>query len=364
MHSNNMKNKASPADVLVSLRQANNDLQVVAGVDVDPSGFTLLAMLRNEMYFLPAFLAHYRGLGVERFVFLNDRSDDGTWEYLRQQPDVVVVQSSRSYGDPVEVHPFVTGKSTNYRVSLLWRSLLHDMFAQDKWALQVDLDEFVRLPAGTKFQDLIDRLNRQHARAVWGVMLDVYPRDMKSLAEQEKPSQLNISADWYFDGEKHLQLRRNRGPRVVHAGARARLYQSYGVDKLYRTLQVKTKKPKGRWLFNPWSRTKPLVYNALQKPILLKWEEHCYFTSSHNTNILASPNYLLPIQHFRFTGALYRKLQVGIREKSYHNHSADHRLLAELLRVMEAHSGSFLYRHSRSLGCFEDFSNTGNALGL
>ena len=65
-----------------SLRQEYNDLRLVSRKDVDPSGFTLLAILKNEIYFLPAFLNHYRRLGVQRFVFLDDRSDDGSFEYL------------------------------------------------------------------------------------------------------------------------------------------------------------------------------------------------------------------------------------------------------------------------------------------
>ena len=47
------------------------------------------------------------------------------------------------------------------------------MFAMNQWALQVDLDELIRLPEGMTLQDLIERLERQKARAVWGIMLDV-----------------------------------------------------------------------------------------------------------------------------------------------------------------------------------------------
>lgn len=129
--------KSTPIETLVSLRREHNDLRVVAGADVDPSGFTLLAVLRNEMYFLPDFLAHYRGLGVERFVFLNDRSDDGSFAYLCRQPDTVIVESRRTYGDTVEMASGSADRIEVVRILPLWRGMLHDMFALDRWALQV-----------------------------------------------------------------------------------------------------------------------------------------------------------------------------------------------------------------------------------
>ena len=352
------------AEVHTSLRKSYNDLRVVAGNDVDPSGFTLLAILRNEMYFLPDFMAHYRGIGVERFVFLNDHSDDGSFEYLIQQPDTVVVESGRTYGDTIDVPTPVSDTIRNIRIIYLWRSLLHDLFAQNRWALQVDLDEFVHLRKGMRVQDLVMLLERQDARAVWGVMLDVYPKDIGALAEQEKTNRFDISATWYFDGERHLRLRQARIPRTVHPGARARLYHTYGVDRLYPVLKTKKGNKVIRRLGRSWFRPGPPKYNALQKPILVKWGGDCYFKSSHSVNLPASTDYLLPIQHFRFAGALYQKIRTGLRDGSYYNNSADHRLLSELLRTMEALNGSFLYRKSKPFDSFEDLARTGNALGL
>ena len=48
----------------------------------------------------PAFLAHYRRLGADRFVILDDRSTDGTVAFLAAQPDVMVVG---------ERHPLLRG---------------------------------------------------------------------------------------------------------------------------------------------------------------------------------------------------------------------------------------------------------------
>ena len=347
-----------------SLRWDNNDLRILAGSDVDPSGFTLLAILRNEMYFLPAFLAHYRRLGVQRFVFLDDRSDDGSLKFLVQQPDTVVVGSNRRFGDKVELPSSMSGSIREFRIHFLWRSILYDMFAHDRWALLVDLDEFIHLPSGTTFQDLVAKLDEQNIRALWAVMLDVYPKDITAFAEIGNSTRLNTSENWYFDAEQHLRLRRGRPPKIIYPGARARLFSQFGIDSLYRELGVGRPSRISRLLRRIRAPKKPLRYNSIVKPALLKWRDDSYFKSPHNINLSASTNHLLPIQHFRFSGSLEQRMQMALRENSYFLDSSDYRLMSELLRTMQNQDGSFLYRNSRPLESFENLVETRNAVGL
>ena len=315
------------------------------------------------MYFLPAFLAHYRRLGVERFVFLNDRSDDGSFEYICKQPDTVIVESGRAYGDSVKVPPHLSESIRNLRIVDLWRSMLHDIFAQDRWALQVDLDEFVRLPEEMTFQDLAAQLDKEDVRAVWGIMLDVYPKDIATLAEQENSVRIDQSATWYFDGEMHVRLRNNKKPKIVYPGTRSRLYHMHGVDNLF------PRRNKKGWLKNKWfgkllPRDRFPKYVQLRKPTLLKWRDNSFFRSTHLTNLTSSNVYLLPIQHFRFTGSLYRRIEMALHEKSYHGESLDYRRLLALLQIMEEKNSSFLYPNSRPLESFKDFVETHNSRGL
>ena len=315
------------------------------------------------MYFLPEFLAHYRGLGVERFVFLNDRSDDGSFEYLLQQPDTVVVESSRRYGDTVDFPPALSDEPGSRRILFLWRTLLHEIFARDRWALQVDLDEFVHLPEGMTFQDMVLHLERQDRHQVWGVMLDVYPENIAALAEQKDTSRLGMSTTWYFDGEMHLRLRRGKKPLTVYPGARSRLYYAFGMDSIFPELAARKSNLSERIRRARFGSFLPR-YNQIKRPVLLKWRDECYYVGSHNTNLIGSNRYLLPIQHFKFSGSLYRKIEMGICESRYFKNSLDHRILAELLKKMKEGNGSFLYPNSRSVNSFADFSETRNAVGF
>ena len=348
----------------VSLRQKYNDLRIVCGNRVDPSGFTLLAILRNEMYFLPAFLTHYRRLGVQRFVFLDDRSDDGSYEYLLQQPDTVVLHSDLSFGHKVELPPAISGPVKDSRIEFLWRSILHDSFTPNRWALQVDLDEFIHLPRGMTFPDLVTQLDQQRTRALWAVMLDVYPKDIATFTEYAHSPRLDTSATWYFDGERHLRLRQDRPPKTVYPGARARLYWEYGVDRLYSVLGIKKRSVMEKLSRKLGLSRRPPRYNVISKPALLKWRDDSYFITPHNTNLPSSTHYLLPIQHFRFSGSLDRKIRLALRDDSHFLGSGDYRLLMELLRTMMETNGSFLYRNSRPFESFCDFFETRNAFGF
>ena len=355
---------SAEAAAFVAFRRAHDDLRVVGG-DAGPGGFTLLALLRNEMYFLPPFLAHYRALGVERFVFLDDRSSDGSREYALRQPDTIVVESARRYGDPVPLPSSLAGSNRDPRMEVLWRSLLHDRFAPDRWAVQVDLDEFVHLPAGSTFPGVVSRIGR-NARVLWGVMLDVYPENLSTLANHSASGVLETGATWFFDGERHLRLVRGRPPVRVYPGARARLYARYGLIEQSDRINRRVEQSASSCAFVRWrARWNPAeIYNNIRKPVLVRWGEGSYFRSSHATNLPASTRHLLPIVHFRFSGAVDARVGAALRERSHYLGSSDYRRVHALLRAMADSDGSFLYPRSRPLEDFRDLARTGNAAGL
>ena len=53
----------------------------------------LFACLRNEMTRLPHFLKHYRNLGVDHFLFVDNGSDDASDTYLSAQSDISLWQT-------------------------------------------------------------------------------------------------------------------------------------------------------------------------------------------------------------------------------------------------------------------------------
>jgi len=346
---------------------AFDDLKVVSSRQPDPEAMTLCAVGRNEMYFLPVFLEHYRKLGIEQFAILDDRSTDGTTEYLLSQPDVVVFESNYRYGDEVDLPAHIVDTMLSERILYVWRTIFYDRFAKNRWAVQVDLDEFIHLPLGTTFQDIARILDHEGSCLAHGVMLDVYPETLSDLAGMADQREIDPAATWYFDAEPHLKLRAGKYPKILHHGARARLYHSYGVARPYQ----KPNKPKPAYRIW-WKRmkgsgfgTKIPFYNKTFKPVMAKWPDGAYFKSSHRTSIHGSDRILLPFQHYRFTGALYAKIDMAIRENSYSAGSQDHHLLSNLLQQMRTrNNGTFLYRNSRVLNSFDDLKKAGVSIDI
>lgn len=123
----------------------------------------LFCVIRNEIYRVKVFMKHYRNLGIEAFVFLDNNSDDGTAEFLRQQEDVILYTSSQQY-------------SSARRVA--WLNRLMAIYGQNRWCLVVDSDEFVTYIGCEKYSlpDLVKRAVRNNCNRVEGFMLDMYPK--------------------------------------------------------------------------------------------------------------------------------------------------------------------------------------------
>ena len=128
---------------------------------------------------LPAFLAHYRRLGVDRFIVLDDCSTDGTMAFLAAQPDVMVVESGIRYFAEVPYPPETLARIRETRAVRLWRDQMLDQFCTGQWAVVVDPDEFLALPAD--LPAFFASLAAEGAEAAWGVMVDMYPERVRDI---------------------------------------------------------------------------------------------------------------------------------------------------------------------------------------
>jgi hypothetical protein len=89
----------------------------------------LIVITHNQGTLLWHFLAHYRRLGVTRFLCVDDASTDGTHELLAAQLDVDLYTSNVRY----------KGASRGR----LWREMLVSRYGTWRWYVLVDTDEFL-----------------------------------------------------------------------------------------------------------------------------------------------------------------------------------------------------------------------------
>lgn len=129
----------------------------------------LFCVERNEMLRLPFFLQYYRKLGVTQFIFIDNNSDDGSFEFLLEQPDCHVFWTNDDYNQSGH--------------GLIWLNHLvneTNILNTDQWYVIADVDEFLVYPHCETYplKNLITYLNTTNAEAVPSFMLDMYAENL------------------------------------------------------------------------------------------------------------------------------------------------------------------------------------------
>lgn len=168
--------------------------------------------VRNETLRLPYFLDHHRKLGVDHFLFVDNSSDDGTAEYLAQQPDVSLWSTPHSY--------------RLSRFGMDWLTWLQLKHAHGHWCLTLDADEILIYPHHDTrpLPALIDWLEQNDRRSFGALMLDMYPKGRlsdQSYASGDDPFQTMC----WFDGGNYMITRKPDLQNLwIQGGVRARRF--------------------------------------------------------------------------------------------------------------------------------------------
>lgn len=173
--------------------------------------FPLLFLVRDDLRLMPSFFKHYRAMGVTRFICVDDRSTDGSTEFLVEQRDADVYRSNVRYKDAAR------GK--------IWRELLFDSYGCDRWYLNVDSDEyFVYESLGREtVAAFAQRLLEQQIRRMPATLLDLYPASNLCDAEfNGGDDAMPWHVATHFDGAGYTGSFHDKGL-TVRGGVRQRL---------------------------------------------------------------------------------------------------------------------------------------------
>ncbi len=189
------------------LKPVSNNTQAIRRDDI-----LLMSVVRNEKIRLPFFLEYYRKLGINHFLFVDNNSDDGSFEFLKEQADVSVWRTTTSY------------KRASY--GLDWSNYLLRKYAHDHWVLSVDPDEFFIYPfCDTRpIRALTDWLDGSAVRSFGTMLIDMYPEgpvDADPYAEGQNPFEI---ARWFDPGNYMITKNPEYKNLWIQGGPRARVF--------------------------------------------------------------------------------------------------------------------------------------------
>ncbi len=172
----------------------------------------LFSTQRNEHIRLPYFLNYYREKGVNHFLIVDNDSNDGSLEYLAEQPDVSVWHTRKSY------------KRSRFGVD--WLNWLQFRYGHGHWCLTVDPDEFFIYPfCDTRpIRALTDWLDASSIKSFSAMLLDMYPKgriDEQPYRAGQNPIEI---ASWFDAGNYTMDKNRLYGNLWIQGGPRSRAF--------------------------------------------------------------------------------------------------------------------------------------------
>ncbi|MCX2802179.1 glycosyltransferase family 2 protein [Microbulbifer thermotolerans] len=167
---------SSGKDTIYTLRSNFNEISKAECV--------AFVVQRNEKDRLKAFFSYYRALGVDRFVVLDNFSDDETPEFLFEQSDVDIFVTPQPYS------------SSKFGVD--WLDFLIRTTRVGKWSLILDPDEQLVIKNYNNISDLINNLEKNGYDSIYTPFIDVYPGTAMSKHQCVMTSDFS-KEDLFFD---------------------------------------------------------------------------------------------------------------------------------------------------------------------
>jgi hypothetical protein len=298
---------------------------------------SMFVIVGNEMFFLPAFLDHHRQIGVQRFLILVDRSDDGTLDFLNRQSDVVVLTWRLQYGTQFNIHPLAKlGREKFARAGVLVKRVVTDEVFSGKWGIVLDADEFLFLPQQfSRIQEAIEDLPPR-TKAVAASVVEFFPENLTVMSQDAKLATLDLLTDRYgfFEKVRMVQMSASKWP--VGIGT-----------------------TKARQLALALGGTEKTPASARIKTPLIRFSDRTYLVNSHHASRRPSSTNLLTIGHFTFTSQIWQKTEDAIRLNQYANQSIKYRLLAKTFDAIESSGGSLLGPNSERFQSVKQFVEAG-----
>ena len=307
-------NKAIYSDLnLYSIAElfAKAKIKILKEIELNDSDLVLICVEKNDIVKIKEFIKHYRSIGVNKFIFLDNNSNDGTKEYLLNQDDVILLETKEKYSSP-------------RRVAWINRIIAH--YGDNRWYIVVDSDELLVYSdyENKSINEVIDYcINKKYVRAR-ALLVDMYAKK-----------------EYYVNGNKEEFMKN---------------CVFFDTDSYYSEKNIKFMYilggPRSRVLKTNACLTKYTLFYFRKKDVFIN--SHLMFPYKDNLN----KECVLILKHYKFLPNEIKKYIENAKNENYYNKSEEYKKYLEYMSHNELdfmYSGSEKYINSKSLERIKEF---------
>ena len=168
-----------------------------------------ICIVKNDLQRIQKSYEYHKQLGIKNFVFIDNNSDDGTYEWLLEQ-DVCVIWTEAQFCS--------SAKSA-------WLLMIMLLFGFDRWYLILDSDELLTYPGCEShgIDELVHYLEENHAYRLLSFMLDMYAN--KKLSEIDQITEWDYNDYCYFDRDSYKKMNNLHFQKII-GGPRKRVFNN------------------------------------------------------------------------------------------------------------------------------------------
>ncbi len=266
-------------------------------VRYEPDELVVLCLVRDGRPYVESFMEHHLALGVRHGVFLDNGSEDGTVEALKEYDRVTVLRTPLPYGE--------------YKYAL--KQYLIYRFGRERWCLYLDIDELFDYPRSDvlDLRSMLGYLNEKRYTVVVAQMLDMFPEGPLAAGEAAGGTSLkevhrfydtsDLSRTWYEHATRIVgNTVSNQGIRIHHGGIRKTHFD--------------------------------IGANLTKHPLIFVDDEvRPMDGSSHRTNNARVADFSCVLYHYKFLENFREVTERAVREGNYYDGSFEYRRYQEVL---------------------------------
>lgn len=267
-----------------------------AEISKEPGEIRALIVARNERKRLAWLINYYKELGVDRFLVVDNDSDDGSIDYLLAQQNVHVWHTKDSYG------------ASQY--GRYWLDQIRAEHGLGHWCLVVDADEVLVFPFSEQLtiRDIVKYMSENGYRGLFTFMLDMYPAGPLREAELAEGQNFLEVADHFDAGPYFVMPATERFPILsVNGGLRRRIFFQSGMV--------------GR---GPNIRKVPLIL----------WQPGDAYKSAHSCNDVPLADITGVLLHFKYFSDFHEKAIIEAQRKEHKSGGDEYAIYMRLLSEM------------------------------